>query len=124
MCDEEYEGNGYTGTIRGTAVVCHCGCEGTMKGAETQDDEELSLRQTLGLNLLLLVALISVEAKIDETALPIFSRHTLAASQRRETQQQAPRLPVEVRLTCWNRVGFFRFFSLILVIISPVKYTI
>ncbi|CAM9232020.1 unnamed protein product [Pylaiella littoralis] len=32
MCDEEWEGNGYTGTIRGTGVVCHCGCETTMKG--------------------------------------------------------------------------------------------
>lgn len=43
MCDEEWEGNGYTGTIRGTGVVCHCGCETTMKGADTEDEEELVL---------------------------------------------------------------------------------
>lgn len=43
MCDEEYDGHGYTGTVQGTAVACHCGCETTLKGAETEDKNELVL---------------------------------------------------------------------------------
>lgn len=37
MYDEDYEpvnGYGFRGTIQGTAVVCHCGCETTMKGIQ------------------------------------------------------------------------------------------
>lgn len=40
MYDEEYEpvnGYGFRGTIQGTAVVCHCGCDTTMKGAHVTD---------------------------------------------------------------------------------------
>lgn len=42
MYDEEKEpvnGYGFRGTIQGTAVVCHCGCETTMKGGESDDQK-------------------------------------------------------------------------------------
>lgn len=44
MYDEEYEpvnGYGFRGTIQGTAVVCHCGCETTMKGAHINDQNRI-----------------------------------------------------------------------------------
>lgn len=52
MYDEEYEpvnGRGYRGTIHGTTIACHCGCETTMKGAET-DDAIVDIEVQLALN--------------------------------------------------------------------------
>lgn len=33
MCDPDYTGFKYIGTLQGTKVACHCGCERTLPGA-------------------------------------------------------------------------------------------